>query len=265
MEDSRERLFANMARHGAKRVDVDELFREGQVIWQLRRDEEISETCIQLEEFMASAARNAGRALRVIDRMANSGPIEDGDLLTALKKYVEDTCEAIKVVDNKLRGKGASLESLLSDRPKAGSSSVSWRGLIARRDVIAHKLLTVDDQRVYGEAAQDFGVLHQLLSNVYFVPVKTDWASNRGFAPRIQPDALRRLDPLKPDTLPSIGQCLIFICEDERDGFLAFRLGRSQDNTITLAASQTSHGIRIEISQKGVPPLTNPTGGDRLL
>ena len=252
MVDSRERLFANMVRHGATQVGVNELFREGQVIWRIRRDEEISDTCIHLEEFIASAARNAEKALLVIDRIDAANALRDGDLLTALKKYVEDTCEAIKVVDNELKGKGASLESLLSELPdKTGSNSVSWRGLIARRDVIAHKLLTVDDEQVYREAVQDFGVLHQMLSSMYFVPVKTDWASNRGFSPRIKPDAIKRLAPLKAGTTPRIGQSLIFICEDEQEGFLTFRLSRSQDNKIVLAAPL---GIRIEVNPRQSAP-----------
>ena len=247
--------MASMVRHGATPVELGELFKEGQVVWRIRPEEEISDTCIQLEEFMASAARNAGKAIRVIGRMSDSGNVHDGDLLTALKKYVEDTCEAIKVVDNKLKGKGASLESLLSELPdKTGSSSVSWRGLIARRDVIAHKLLTVDDKQVYREAVRDFGVLHQLLSNTYFVPVKTDWASNRGFSPMIKADAVRRLAPSKANTTPGIGQSLVFICEDEQEGFLAFRLGRSHDDKIMMAASHAPRDIRIEVHAMGSPP-----------
>ena len=50
--------------------------------------------------------------------------------------------------------------------------------LIGRRDVIAHGLLTVDDERVYREAERDFGLLVELISRVYFVPIKTDFGAS---------------------------------------------------------------------------------------
>ena len=92
--------------------------------------------------------------------------------MAALKKYVEDTCEAIKQVDNELKGNGSSLETLLFEIPGESDNQVSWRNLIGRRDVIAHRLLTVDDERVYREAERDFCLLVELISRVYFVPIK---------------------------------------------------------------------------------------------
>ena len=248
MTDNRARLLSNMVLHGATQVELRELFKESQIIWQLRPDQEISDTCIQLEEFMSSAARNARSALDVIDRMRGLGNLQDRDLLTALKKYVEDACEAVKVVDNKLKDNGSSLESLLGEIPNETlDGEVSWRNLIGRRDVIAHRLLTVDDNKVYREAVRDFGSLHQLLSKTYFVPVKTDWASDRGFSPLVKTDALRNLAPSKANTIPSIGQSLIFVCEDKQEGFLSFRVGRSQDNKMLFAASHAPRSIHISV------------------
>ena len=156
----RGRLISRLVDHGATQVEIRELFKESQVIWQIRPDQQTSDTCIQLEEFMASAARNTQSALNVIERMGGSTSLQDRDLITALKKYVEDSCEAIKVADNKLKDSGSSLESLLFEIPDDTlDEKVSWRSLIGRRDVIAHGLLTVDDNRVHSEAVRDFGLL----------------------------------------------------------------------------------------------------------
>ena len=236
----RGRLISRLVDHGATQVEIRELFKESQVIWQIRPDQQTSDTCIQLEEFMASAARNTQSALNVIERMGGSTSLQDRDLITALKKYVEDSCEAIKVADNKLKDSGSSLESLLFEIPDDTlDEKVSWRSLIGRRDVIAHGLLTVDDNRVHSEAVRDFGLLGQLLSKVYFAPVKTSFASGQGFMPLFKPRILTRLVPAKAGEAPSIGQSLIFVCEDVDEGIVSFRMGRSAGNKLLLASSRT--------------------------
>ena len=96
---------------------------------------------------MASAARNCRSALDVTARMGSMDGTKDPDLLTALKKYVENTCEAIKQVDNRLKREGSSLAQVLFEIPEASVGDVSWRELIGRRDVLAHQLLTIDDER----------------------------------------------------------------------------------------------------------------------
>ena len=79
------------------------------------------------------------------------------------------------MIDNTLKDNGSSLESLLFEIPDEGSEDeVTWRSLVARRDVIAHRSLTVDNKRVHQEAQRDFDCLHQLPSKINFVPTKTD-------------------------------------------------------------------------------------------
>ena len=56
---------------------------------------------------MLSAARTCRRAQRIMDRMRRGEGRKDSDLMTALKKYVEDTCGAIKEVDNGLKRNGS--------------------------------------------------------------------------------------------------------------------------------------------------------------
>ena len=112
-------------------------------------------------------------------RMDGTEGARDPDLAIALRKYVEDTCEAVKQVDNALRKRGSSLGTLLFEVPDRAQGEMSWRDLVARRDVMAHRLLTVDDKRVRREAHRDFGRLHEMLSRVYFVPVKSDFDAAR--------------------------------------------------------------------------------------
>ena len=243
----RARVITKMLKHGAKQVEVSELYRESQVAWRIGPEEELSETCIHLEEFLSSAARNSRNALRLMDRMRSSGD-PNTDHLTALKKYVEDTCEAIKVVDNTLRGHGSSLDSLLFEIPREGSEDeLSWRSLIGRRDVIAHDLLTVDDNQVHREARRDFNSLHQLLSRVKFAPAKTDFGSDQGLSPFIKGDAWKGLKPSEHGRTPSIGECLIFVCEDKIEGFLSFRFGRTEGNSILMGASLGPRRLPITI------------------
>lgn len=237
---NRGRLISRLVNNGATQVEINELFKESQLIWQIRPDHELSDTCIQLEEFMSSAARNAQSALDVIERIGHSDNDQDRDLITALKKYVQDSCEAIKVVDTKLKDNGSSLESLLFEIPdNTSGDEVSWRNLIGRRDVIAHKLLTLDDNRVYMEAGRDFGLLHQLLSRVYFAPTKTSFVSSQGLSPLFRTEIVTRLAPSKPGETPSIGQSLIFVCEDTDEGFASFRMGRSTTNRVLITSSRT--------------------------
>ena len=243
----RARVFTKMLMHGARQVEVSELYRETQVAWRIGPEEELSETCIHLEEFLSSAARNSRNALRLMDRMRSSGD-PNTDHLTALKKYVEDTCEAIKVVDNTLRGHGSSLDSLLFEVPREGSEDeLTWRSLIGRRDVIAHDLLAVDDNQVHREASRDFNSLNQLLSRVYFVPAKTDWESDEGFTPLIKADAWRSLAPSAQGQTPHIGEALVFICEDKKEGFLSFRIGRTVGDHVLMSISHAPRRIRISI------------------
>ena len=161
--------------------------------------------------------------------------------MTALKKYVQDACAAIKEVDEELNRNGSSLQALLFEIPSKSDNHISWRGLIGRRDVIAHQLLTVDDNRVYREAERDFGLLHQLISRIYFAPIKTDLHTSPSPQPLIQTKVLTNLTPVKPGQPPRIGNSIVLIFEDSVDGFLWVRMGRTEKNKVTLATSRPMH------------------------
>ena len=238
--NTRTRLISRMVKHGAKHVDMTELFKEAQIVWKIGADEKVTDACIHLEEFMSSAARSCKKALEVMDHLDGLRPIKDEHLMTALKKYVEDTCAALKEVDNTLEKNNSSLSQLFYEIPQGTSESeLSWRSLIGRRDVIAHQLLTVNGERVYYEAKRDFDSLYQLLIRIYFSPIKTNISANKGFSPLLKTDAIRQLRPSKAGSTPKIGESLMIVCEDCVDGFLCFRLGRTENNGVLLSAPRS--------------------------
>ena len=216
------------------------MVREAVIIWQVRPHDEVSETCTHLEEFMSSAARNCQSALRVIDRIHGSGDEKDPDLLTALKKYVEDAGQAIKEVDDTLGRNNADLASLLFEIPgETEVDEASWRNLIGRRDVIAHRLLAVDDEQVYRETARDFGSLHHNSFEIYFAPVKSDLASDAIPWPALRTEVMNSLIPATHGRTPRIGESLIFIYEDRREGLWPFRLRRTKGNEALIGSPRS--------------------------
>ena len=234
---NRKRLVTRMVKHGAKQVEMADLMDQAQVAWCITDKDAVSETCLRAEEVMASGARSCRGALDLMARMDRTKGEPDPDLATALRKYVQDTCEAIKQVDDALEKRESSLATLLVEIPDRSHDEMSWRELVGRRDVMAHNLLTVDDERVRREAQRDFGRLYEMLSRVYFAPVKSDLDAGRGFAPMVRGDALGRLSPGEPGGKVAIGQGLVFICEDERQGFVVLRLGRGANNEILISGS----------------------------
>ena len=248
-----EKIIAKLLRHGARQVTTRNLFEEAVLVWHLSEERPLSHTCIKLEEFMRSAARNCRAAVEVIEKIDSSGT-HDRDLFTALKKYVEDTCEAIKVVDDDLKRNGSSIAELITELPSESDHDVAtWRNLIGRRGVIAHQLLTVDDQRVYQEAVRDFKPLYQLLSYVCFVPVKTDIENDQTeFSPMIKTKWIEGLTPANAGERPKIGTALTFICDDESLGFVAIRMGISDQRELLVSSSQEMN-LSISVHALQVP------------
>ena len=178
-------------------------------------------------------------------------------MFTALRKYVEDTCQAIKEVDIELQARGSGLAELLFEFPNRSSNDeATWRNLIGRRDVIAHQILTVDDQRVYDETKRDFHLLHQLLSRVFFTPVITDIANNLGFSPQIKRELFDGLTPMQAGETPQIGASLTFICDDQTLGFVAIRMGITKNNQLLFAASQPLSFPLSVAYLREAPPMT---------
>ena len=117
-----------MVKHGATKVTMRELAEKAQLVWRIGAGEEVSTTCVHLEEWMASAARSCRSALDVMKRMDSADGPKDPHLLTALKKYVEDTCEAISQIDNRLKQEESSLAQVLFEIPEASQGG----GVMAR-------------------------------------------------------------------------------------------------------------------------------------
>ena len=85
MMSNRERLLVRMVKHGATKVTMRELAEKAQLVWRIGAGEEVSTTCVHLEEWMASAARSCRSALDVMKRMDSADGPKDPHLLTALK------------------------------------------------------------------------------------------------------------------------------------------------------------------------------------
>ena len=253
-----QRLISRLVKHGASHVSIPQLVAQGKIIWPIRSDQDVSEACVHAEEFMSSAARTCRRAQSVMARMRQDEGRNDADLMAALKKYVEDTCGAIKEVDNGLKRHGSSLETLLFEIPGESDDQVSWRNLIGRRDVIAHQLLTVDDERVHREAERDFDSLEELISRVYFAPIKSDFRAGLGAGPLMRREAFDKLTPVR-DKRPRIGTSIVFVYDDVVDGFVCLRIGRTERNKIALAAPRPMY-----FSIAGVDGMENVKDGKDL-
>ena len=196
---------------------------------------------------MSNAARNCQQANDLIARMSAGEGSKNMDMMTALKKYVEDACASIKKVDDKLKRDDSSLDALLFEIPSKADDKISWRNLIGRRDVIAHQLLTVDNEQVYQEAVRDFGLLGQLISRVHFSPIKTDIGDGKWATPAFRWETIRNLAPATHGGQINVGSSLVFVFEDVVHKFVWFRIGRTVENKIALAASPAIPTSMIEV------------------
>ncbi|MYB15452.1 MAG: hypothetical protein F4X41_00230 [Chloroflexi bacterium] len=216
--------------HGARLVDDSrELVDEAEIIWSINPGEDlVSQLCVECLEFMNLAARNSGRAVELLEDPRTEG---DHHRSTALKKYVEDTGQALKEIDNRLKVRGSSLIALFPELPKE-----IWRDLLARRNVIAHRILSVDDKRVREEAGRYFRDLYRLVRRIEFSPVMVNLKTGLIPGPQFKGSVLLDLPLVAPGMQPKLGEALIVVYETEK-GVLALRFGRTNANTLAIASS----------------------------
>ncbi len=220
--------LAERERRGATRVEMDPMFEDAVVGFPVSTSSPIAEPCVEMYEFMSAAARSAVAGVEVLDRLNTE---DDPHLVAALKRYIEDTGQALKEVDNRLKKLHSGLNELFPEIS-------SWKSLISRRDVIAHRILTLDDVKVREEADRDFRALSQLLSNIHFAP--TIIGLEQGIGPRVnfRAEYLRGLVPSEAGQDAFVpGSTAIIVCLDVRKGLVTFRLGRGPDNQALLAIS----------------------------
>ena len=218
-------------KHGAQESDTATMLEKAAVSFQISGDDVISEVCIECMEFLSKAAHNSKAAIDILD----CHDADNAHLTTALKKYVEDTGEALRQIDNRLKACGSSLEDLFPDLPGDAEDAVTWRDLIARRAVIAHRILSIDSERVRAEADRDFRQLHALLRNINFVPTAIDHERGQIFNVGLRGAELLRL-PMVSDgiEMTKIGSSLIFVCQDMHQGMLTFRIARKSDRELLI-------------------------------
>lgn len=220
--------LAKRERHGATRVEMDRMFDDAIVVFPVSTSRPIAEPCVEMYEFISAASRSAVAGVEVLDRLNTE---DDPHLVAALKRYVEDTGQALKEVDNRLKKLHSGLNELFPEIS-------SWKGLISRRDVIAHKILTLDDDKVRKEADRDFRALCQLLSNIHFYPTVIDLEQGIGPEVAIRSNQLHELAPSEAgQNALVLGGALAVVCLDDRKGIVTFRLGRSPENKALFSVS----------------------------
>lgn len=190
------------------------------IIWRVDASaNEISNTCVHLEELLADALCSCQSAVSVMARIDKHSASKDADLRTALTKYVLDTCKAIREVDNLLRLQASGLAQLL-ECSEVDADELSPHDLVALRDVFAHRLLAIDDKEVNRKAAKDFRKLSDLLSQIHFVPIKLDVEAGRDFHAVL--NAYCNVQDGSPNERRFTGRDLVFIGEDRQLGFVSF-------------------------------------------
>lgn len=226
-------FLQRLKKHGAQESDTATMLEQAAVIFQISDDDVISEVCIECMEFLCSAARNSEAAIDLLDHH----DADDVHMTTALKKYIEDTGEALRQIDNRLKKCGSSLEDLFPDLPSDAEDAATWRDLIGRRGVIAHKILSIDNKRVRAEADRDFRQLHALLRNINFVPTLTDRERGKIFNVRLRGAELLRLPVVSDGSeMTTIGSSLILVCQDMRQGMVPFRIARKSDRQLLVSS-----------------------------
>lgn len=220
--------FAERERRGAARAKMEGMFAAAAVVLPVSTSRPIAEPCVEMYEFMSAAARSAVAGVEVLDRLKTE---DDPHLVAALKRYVEDTGQALKEVDNRLKQLHSGLNLLFPEIS-------SWKELIGRRDVIAHQILTLDDDKIREEADRDFRALCRLLGNIHFAPTIIDL--ERGIGPQVivRANYLRGLASSEPGQDAFVlGGSMVVVCLDASKGIIVFRLGRSSDNRALMAVS----------------------------
>ena len=220
--------IAERERRSAARAEMEGMFDDAVVVLPVSTSRPIAEPCVEMYEFMSAAARSAVAGGEVLDRLKTE---DDPHLVAALKRYVEDTGQALKEVDNRLKQLHSGLNQLFPEIS-------SWKELIGRRDVIAHQILTLDDDKIRKEADRDFRALCRLLGNIHFAPTIIDL--ERGIGPQV----IVRADYLRGLTTSESGQdafvlggSMVVVCLDTSKGIIVFRLGRSSNNRALMAVS----------------------------
>ena len=99
---------------------MEQMYEDEVVIFPVSTSRPIAEPCVEMSEFMAAAARSAVAGVEVLDRLNTE---DDPHLVAALKRYVEETGQALKEVDNRLKKLHSGLNELFPEIP-------SWKSLI---------------------------------------------------------------------------------------------------------------------------------------
>ena len=119
--------------------------------------------------WLERAKENIHNALLCRSRMVDGGaPLSDPDLCWALAKYVENTEESVKQLDNITHGL---LLAELTEIPFSDpDANLTWKNLKGMRERLAHRFWEIDHDVVLDTVMNDFPLLDDLFDCLYIVP-----------------------------------------------------------------------------------------------
>ena len=159
----------------------------------------------------------------------------DYDLKWALAKHVENAQETVKAIDDK---SGKQLFEVLFEIPEeTKGSALTWRGLIAMRQVLAHKFWDIDHEIVWNTVTDDFPSVRQVVNATTIMEHTVDINSGRKLEILVSAKDIRSLNPSRAGETSSPGESLIWVLQDVTQGLGAMYLGRSDENKLMVGVS----------------------------
>ena len=170
-------------------------------------------------------------AMSLARRMQSSDSLRrDYDLKWALVKHVENAQETVKALDVE---SDKQLFKALSEIPEEPSgNALTWRGLIAMRQVLAHKFWDIDHDIVWDAVTNDFQSLQQVITTTSFLTTTTDITNGRSFGAWVGAKDLRRLNAGVPGEPWYPGDAIVCVFQDATHGLGAVYFGRNDKNQL---------------------------------
>lgn len=188
--------------------------------------------------WLERAQTSIHHALLCRNRMMDSGaPLADRDLCWALAKYVENTEESVKQLDNITH---RLLLAELIEIPLSGpDANLTWKNLKGMRERLAHRFWEIDNRVVLDAVMHDFPLLDALFDSLHIVPEPFNIRTDQTADFIVSTEWIRKIryargpeDPLLP------GNSFIAAAYDRDFGWNMFRVGLNEErnaNTISVS------------------------------
>lgn len=176
-------------------------------------------------------------------RWMDEGGLQSGEhALTALAKYVENTTESIKQLDNLTKGK---LFAQLVEIPERSTEegAMTWRNMIGMRDRLSHKFYETDQDLLVNVVKEDFPKLAILFRTLLI----GQWTTRDGrfvFSSDTA-DIPRPTEASHPVSGPGPGRSSIVALYHSSHGWTLIRLFGTPEgsfHTVLLSQESRAHG-----------------------